>query len=220
MSYHPFERICSLWLERVNHHFVIENLPVRYGRRKRVKNSPATATTDFDIISYDLKNPKTINLCECKANINQTADTKSRTRLLRQLKDQKKHSTKLPFAKKVKRTKQWVFGIRIAKRIKETLPKNAEVIEGEQFEHRVLDELIMLVARDPKIDPKDDVLFIVRLFWHFGLFKDDYYQKMTQKILEKMPSLSANALKGELGLISYKTDYCKQLLKKARRDGR
>jgi hypothetical protein len=218
MAYHPFERICSLWLERVKHHFVIENLPIRYSRKKRTKFSPSTATTDLDLISYDLKEAKTINLCECKSNINETFQTISRTHLLHQLKNLLKLSKKLPFINRVKRTKRFVFGIKIADRIKKKIPKNVTVIEGETFEADVLDELVLLVGRDPKIDPKDDVLSIIRLFWHFGILNEKYYLKRTMELLDGSTYLSPGKLKGCLGLVSYKTDFCKELLRRAKRD--
>ncbi len=215
MAYHPFERICSLWLERVKHHFVIENLPIRYDRRKRTKYSPTTATSDFDLISYCLDDPKTINLCECKSNINQTFHNLSRDRLLRQLDDLKKHVKKLPFHTKIRKIRRWVFGIKIAKRIRDKVPRDVQIIEGQQFEE-VLDELIMLVGKDPKIDPKDDVLSIIRLFWHFGILNENFYRKRAKEILQVSPNLSAKKLKDQLGLITYKTNFAKELLKKLR----
>lgn len=216
MAYHPFERICSLWLERAKHHFVIENLPIRYSRKKRTKFSPSTATTDFDLISYDLNEPKTINVCECKSNINETFQTRSRTHLLRQLKDLHKLTKELAFINRVKRTKRFVFGIKIADRIKKKIPIDVVVIEGKSFETDVLDNLVLLVGRDPKIDPKDDVLSIIRLFWHFGILGEKYYLERTKELMQKDPSLSPARLRRGLGLVSYKTDLCDKLLHKVK----
>jgi hypothetical protein len=212
MAYHPFERICSLWLERVKHHFVIENFPFRYKIKKQTKSYPSTATKDFDLISYYLKTPKTIYLSECKSNINQTFQTVSLIRLRNQLKDLTKQSKSLPFIERIQKKKRFVFGIKIANRIKNKIPRNVDVKEGETFKKDVLDELILYVGRDPKIDPKDDILSIIRLFWHFGILNDDYYLEIAKKLLKKNPHLSAGKLRTSLGLISYKTDFCKELL--------
>lgn len=216
MAYHPFERICSLWLERVKYHFVIENLPIRFSRKKRTKFSPTTATTDFDLISYDLNTPQSINLCECKSNINETFHTSSRTRLLRQLKDSLKHSKKLPFMNRIKTVKRFVFGIKIADRIKRKIPTEVVVIEGKTLETDVLDNLVLLVGRDPKMDPKDDVLSIIRLFWHFGILNEKYYLERTKELVRKDHSLSPARLRKKLGLVSYKTDLCEKLLGKVK----
>ena len=90
------------------------------------------------------------------------------------------------------------------------------VIEGKTFETDVLDNLVLLVGRDPKIDPKDDVLSIIRLFWHFGLLNEKYYVERTKELLLKDHFLSPAGLRKKLGLVSYKTDLCKKLLGKVK----
>lgn len=216
MSYHPFERICSLYLERIKKHFVIENYPIRYGRRGKSKHSPSTGTTDYDLISFDPKHPKVIHLFECKSHINKTFTTNSRTRLLKQLKNMKKYFKYLPYKKKTTKSQRWVFSIDIAKRVLDKIPKNVIIKQGENFEKEVLDKLILYVAKDPKIDPKDDILSIIRLFWHFGLFKEKYYLERTRAFLKDDENLTPKELRNELGLISYKTEFCRNLLNKCR----
>jgi hypothetical protein len=90
--------------------------------------------------------------------------------------------------------------------------RGVKTIEGENFEKQVLDKLVLFVGRDPKIDPKDDILSIIRLFWHFGVLNDRYYRERAKELLRENPSLSAKDLKDQLGLITYKTAYCKELL--------
>ncbi len=209
MAYHPFERICRLWMERLNGAFVIENLPIRYDRKKITKYSPSTATTDFDLIAIDPEDPKKVNICECKSNINSTFHNKSLDRILKQIKESRKLAKERWKDKKVIQT---IFGINIADRIKNKIPKDVTVIEGELLESKVLDGLILYIGKDPKIDPKDDVLSLIRLLWHFGLLKESYYEIQAKEILSKQRNISANKLRGKLGLISYKTSYCKELL--------
>ena len=216
MSYHPFERVCSLWFERVKNHFVIENYPFRYDRKKRTKYSPSTATTDFDLITYDLKDPKTLNVIECKSNINETSHENQKNRLLFQLAELDKYASKLPYIEKINKVKRWVFGIKIANSITSDIPKDVNIIEGEKLEKQVLNELVMLIAKDPKIDPKDDILSILRLLWHFGILNEKYYLQRTEELLSKKENktLTASKLREKLGLINYKTDFCKEILNK------
>jgi hypothetical protein len=213
MAYHAFERICGLWLERIRHHFVILNLPLRYTQKKRTKYSPSSCTTDIDIISFDPAKPRELYLYECKSNINQTFSTKSRTRLKRQLEDLKKHSNLLPNIKNYDNIKLQVFGIKIAKRVLRHL-KDVKITEGEDFEREVLEELIMSIGNDPKIDPKDDILSVLRLLWHFGVLNDRFYAERAKQIVKDQPKITANKLKAKLGLIAHKTSYCKELLSK------
>ena len=99
----------------------------------------------------------------------------SRDRLKRQLQDLKKHSNLLPNIANYKKVKFRVLGIKIANRVSNQLKKKkVEILEGANFEKEVLDKLIMSIGRDPKIDPKDDILSILRLLWHFGLLNDRF----------------------------------------------
>ncbi len=84
------------------------------------------------------------------------------------------------------------------------------------FEQEVLDKLIMMVGRDPKIDPKDEVLSIVRLFWHFGVLNEKYYHQRAKELLHDNPKLTPKTLKDRLGLITYKTDFAKSILTQVR----
>ena len=211
MAYHPFERVVSLWLQRVKGFYVLENYPIRYDREKTGKYSPGTATTDLDLVYLDSKNPDVINIVECKSNINETFHNNSRDRLLKQLDEEKELVKKLPFYEKRMKVRQHVFGIKIAERIKGKLPKDVNVVEGFTFKETVIDELILHVGKDCKIDPKDDVLSIIRLFWHYGTLKEDYYTIIAKQIISKNPSISADNLRKELGLIRDLTPFCKEL---------
>jgi hypothetical protein len=198
-------------MERINNDFVIENLPIRYNRKKITKYSPSTATTDFDLVAINSNKPGIVNICECKSNINSTFHNKSRDRILKQIKEVKKLAKTRWKGKQIKQT---IFGINIANRIKNKIPRNVEIIEGELLESNVLDKLILHIGEDPRIDPKDDVLSLIRLFWHFGLLNEKYYEIRAREIYLKQKKITPNQLRSKLGLISYKTSYCKSILNK------
>ena len=213
MAYHPFERIVSLWLQRVKGFYVMENYPIRYEIEKSTKYSPKTATTDIDLVYYNYSEQKNINLVECKSNINETFHSKSRDRLLKQLEDEKELVKKLPFFKKGMKIEQNVYAIKIADRIKKKLPLEVKIVEGENFKTEVLDSLIQYIGKDCKIDPKDDVLSLIRLFWHFGILNESYYRELAKPILEKNMNISAANLRDELGLIKNQIGFCRKLIK-------
>ena len=213
MAYHPFERIVSLWLQRVKGFYVMENYPIRYEREKSTKYSPETVTTDIDLVYFDSSEPEIINLVECKSNINETFHNQSRDRLLKQLEDEKELVKRLPFFKEGMKIKQNVYAIKIANRIKNKLPKKVKIVEGDNFKEEVLDELILHIGKDCKIDPKDDVLSLIRLFWHYRILNESYYKELAKNILNSNENITAAKLRDELGLIKNQTKFCKEIIK-------
>lgn len=214
MASHSFERFCSLWLTRVRGCFVIENLPIRVVREKVSKFSPGKGSNDIDLISFDPQEPDTLYLNECKSHIHSTFAKEDGERLVKQLSELERLAKLLPFGHRFSQFKLRVFGIRIAGANKSKIRSEVEVIDGKQFEEQVLKELLDFIGLDPWIDPKDDVMGSLRLLWHFGCLREEFYERRARAIIKTHPSLSPAELRDELGLISYKTEFCRTLLDK------